>query len=44
MTSQSDVGQRGLLELNRRESSYAYRLAHNDWLPSVVRHSRVDLP
>ncbi len=44
MTSQSDGGQRGLLDLNRRESSYAYRLAHNDWLPSVVRRSRVDLP
>jgi anti-sigma regulatory factor (Ser/Thr protein kinase) len=27
----------------RREDSYAYMLAREDWLPSVVKQSRVDL-
>lgn len=29
--------------LSRRESTHASRLAQNEWLPTVVRHSRIDL-
>jgi anti-sigma regulatory factor (Ser/Thr protein kinase) len=36
--------QRDFPTASRRESSHARRLAHRDWLPSVVKHSRVDLP
>jgi anti-sigma regulatory factor (Ser/Thr protein kinase) len=30
-------------DLTRRESAHAPRLAQGEWLPSVVRHSRIDL-
>jgi anti-sigma regulatory factor (Ser/Thr protein kinase) len=29
--------------LSRRESAHASRLAQDEWLPTVVRHSRIDL-
>jgi anti-sigma regulatory factor (Ser/Thr protein kinase) len=35
---------RGCLPASRTDSSHANRLARHDWLPSVVRHSRIDLP
>jgi anti-sigma regulatory factor (Ser/Thr protein kinase) len=35
---------RGCHTASRRDSSLANRLARHDWLPSAVKHSRVDLP
>ncbi len=44
MAGDSEGDQLPLLNLSRRERSYAYRVARNDWLPDLVRQARFDLP